>query len=188
MRYATRAALLHALASLCIGSLAHAAEPLTLSSSAFKDGTMLAKKSAGMNPSNPNCVGENISPPLAWKNPPAGTKSYAILLVDPEGMNGLGVVHWVAYGVPVTVTGFAAGEVSNASDKYVGGTSIMNRPTYFGPCPPPNSGAHHYTFTLIATDLDPMALPAGLSRDDLLAKLKGHALGASSLVALFRHP
>ena len=59
---------------------------------------------------------------------------------------------------------------------------------YFGPCPPPNTGAHHYVFTLVATDLEPTALPAGLTRDELLMKLDGHAKGASSLVALFGHP
>jgi Raf kinase inhibitor-like YbhB/YbcL family protein len=190
MRHTTRAlvAKSFALASLCVGLLAHADEPFSLTSATFKDGTPLAKRSAGNDKSNPNCVGENISPPMQWKNPPAETKSYALWLVDQEGRRGLGVVHWVAYGIPATVTGFAAGEVSNASDKYVGGKSTMGKSTYFGPCPPPNSGAHHYVFTLVATDLEPTALPAGLTRDELLMKLDGHAKGASSLVALFRHP
>ena len=46
---------------------------------------MLAKKIAGTNKSNPNCVGDNVSPPLSWTNLPAGTKSFALLMVDPEG-------------------------------------------------------------------------------------------------------
>ena len=57
----------------------------TLSSSSFKDGERLAVKNAGNNKANPNCVGENVSPPLAWANPPEGTKSYALLMFDPEG-------------------------------------------------------------------------------------------------------
>ncbi len=61
---------------------------------------------------NPNCVGENVSPQLSWVNPPAGTKSFALLMVDPEGRGGAGVNHWVAYGIPADVTGFAEGEVS----------------------------------------------------------------------------
>ena len=52
-----------------------AADPFTLTSPAFKDGTLMAKKNAGANKSNPNCVGENVSPPLSWANPPAGTRA-----------------------------------------------------------------------------------------------------------------
>jgi Raf kinase inhibitor-like YbhB/YbcL family protein len=163
-----------------------AAEPFKLSSPAFQDNAPLAAKYAGNDKSNPNCVGENISPPLAWSNPPEGTKSYALLMVDPEGRLGLGVVHWVAYGIPAAVTGFAEGEVSKASDKYVGGKSTRNLPIYFGPCTPPGDW-HHYTFTLIATDLDPKALQPGLTRDELLAALNGHAKGAAGLIGRFKH-
>ena len=76
------------LASWCAGRVGNAAEPFMLTSSAFKDGTPLAKKNAGDNKSNPNCVGENVSPPLSWSNPPAGTKSFALTMVDPEGRGG----------------------------------------------------------------------------------------------------
>ena len=89
---------------------AHAQGVFTVTSSSFKDGERLATKMAGNNKQNPNCVGENVSPALSWSNPPAGTKSYALIMYDPEGRNGLGVVHWVAYGIPASVTGFAEGE------------------------------------------------------------------------------
>jgi Raf kinase inhibitor-like YbhB/YbcL family protein len=171
--------------SLCAGQPARAAD-FTLSSSTLEDNGKLATKNAGNNKSNPNCVGDNVSPPLAWANPPEGTKSYALLMVDPEGRAGLGVVHWVAYGIPVSVTGFAEGEVSNPSDKYVGGKSTISLPSYFGPCTPPGDW-HHYTFTLIATDLEPKALAPGMTRDELLAALAGHAKGAAGLIGRFKH-
>jgi hypothetical protein len=180
-----------AFASLALGACSMMGPPSTgenvfaVTSSAFKDGTMLEKKNAGNNPKNPNCVGENVSPPLTFSNPPAGTKSYALLMVDPEGRQGLGVNHWVAYGIPVSVTGFSEGEVSKASDKYVGGKGTSGLPNYQGPCTPPATGLHHYTFTLIATDLDPKELPPGLTRDELLGKLQGHTKGAAGLVGLF---
>jgi Raf kinase inhibitor-like YbhB/YbcL family protein len=157
-----------------------------LSSPAFEDNGRLAKKFAGNDKSNPNCVGENVSPPLSWSNPPKGTKSYALTLFDPEGKAGLGVVHWIAYGIPVSVTGFAEGEASMPSPKFVGGKSTRSLPTYFGPCTPPGDW-HHYTFTLIATDLDPKALQPGMTRDELLTALTGHALGAAGRVGRFRH-
>ena len=63
----------------------------SLTSTAFRDGGMMPVKFAGNIKSNPNCIGENISPPLEWKNVPAGTKSFALIMVDPEGRGGLGV-------------------------------------------------------------------------------------------------
>ena len=106
---------------------ASAADPFMITSPSFKDGAPLQKKNAGNRKSNPNCVGENVSPPLTWANPPAGTKIYALTMIDPEGRGGLGVMHWIAYGIPVSVTGFAEGEVSKASPKYVGGKGSSHK-------------------------------------------------------------
>jgi hypothetical protein len=164
------------------------AEPFTLSSSSFKDGTLMPKKMAGANKANPNCVGENVSPQLSWSNPPAGTVSYAMIMTDPEGRNGLGVDHWHAYGIPASITSFAEGETSKPSEAWVGGIGTGKQMIYLGPCTPPGTTPHHYTFVLVATDLDAKALPAGLTRLELLAKLEGHVKGAAGLVGLFKNP
>jgi len=175
-------------AGLCFAANAYAAEPFSLTSSSFKDGTMLATKNAGNIKTNPNCIGENVSPPLAWSNVPPGAKSLALIMTDPEGRGGLGVDHWVAYGIAPTLTGFTEGETSQTSSKYVGGKGTAGLGHYLGPCTPPGTGMHHYTFTLIATDLEPDALPAGLTREELFAKLTGHSKGAAGLVGLFGRP
>jgi Raf kinase inhibitor-like YbhB/YbcL family protein len=176
------------IALLCLSAAVPAlADDFTLTSPSLEDNGKLAVKNAGNDKSNPNCVGENISPPLEWKNPPAGTKSFALTLVDPEGRGGLGVVHWVAYGIPVSVTRLAEGEASKPSDKFIGGKGTRNLDIYSGPCTPPGDW-HHYTFTLIATDLEPKALQPGMTRDELLAALNGHAKGAAGLIGRFRHP
>jgi hypothetical protein len=125
------------LASWCIGNVGNAAEPFALTSTTFKDGTLMPKKVANKNPANPNCVGDNVSPQLSWSGVPDGTKSFALTMIDPEGRAGLGVFHWVAYGIPANVTSFAEGEVSKASDKYVGGKSTQGVGNYSGPCTPP---------------------------------------------------
>jgi len=173
-----------------------AAAPFTLTSTTFKDGTMMPKKVANMNQPganpNPNCVGENVSPQLSWSGAPEGTKSFALTMVDPEGRGGLGVFHWVAYGIPPNVTSFAEGEVSKTSDKYVGGKSTQGVANYSGPCTPPGS-PHHYTFRIIATDLDPKELAPGMTLPELEAKLgpagqPSHAKGAAGLVGLFVKP
>jgi len=177
-----------ALAAFCVAPAARAAEPFKLTSPAYADNAPLAKKSAGDRKDNPNCVGQSISPPLKWANPPAGTTSYALLLIDPEGRGGLGVVHMVIYGIPAAVTGFAEGELSKPSDKFIGGKSTMGLPVYFGPCTPPGDW-HHYTFTLIATDLDPKGMQPGMTRDELFTALGGgHAKGGAGLIVRFRHP
>jgi Raf kinase inhibitor-like YbhB/YbcL family protein len=176
-----------ALAALCGSDGAKAQGAFTLTSPSFKDGERLAVKNAGDNKSNPNCVGENVSPALNWANPPADTKSYALMMFDPEGRPPGGVSHWVAYGIPASVTGFAEGEVTKTSDKYVGGISTQKLPSYSGPCTP--AGApHHYTFTLIATDLDPKALAPGMNREELIKALDGHAKGATGLIGTFSKP
>ena len=177
-------ALTVAFAALCGAHSASAQGVFTLSSTSFKDGERLATKMAGNNKSNPNCVGENVSPALSWSNPPEGTKSYAILMFDIDGRPPGGVSHWVAYGIPASVTGFAEGEVSKQTDKFVGGQSLMKLPHYFGPCTPPGP-PHHYIFTLMATDLEPAALKEGMTRDEVIKALDGHAKGATSLVGIF---
>lgn len=178
-----------ALATLGAGAPAKAAGVFMLSSPAFPDNGTLAVKNAGSDKQrSPNCIGENVSPPFAWTDPPDGTKSYALLMFDPEGRAPAGVSHMVTYGIPAAVTGFAEGELSKPSDNYVGGKNLMGVATYFGPCTPPNTDWHHYTFTLIATDLDPKALPSGLTRDELTVALKDHVKGSAGLIGRFRHP
>jgi Raf kinase inhibitor-like YbhB/YbcL family protein len=173
--------------------VAAAQTPFTLTSTTFKDGTMMPKKVANNLNNNPNCVGENVSPELSWKGAPDGTKSFAILMEDPEGRGGAGVHHWVAYGIAPTITSFAEGELSKPSDKYVGGKSTQGVGYYSGPCTPPGT-PHHYTFVVIATDLDPKELPPGLTREEFLAKLAppapapNHGKGAAGLVGLFVKP
>ena len=141
------------------GTAAHAADVFTLTSTTFQDGKIMPKKVANNRAGNPNCVGENVSPQFSWTNMPAGTKSFVLLMSDPEGRAPSGVSHWVAYGIPASITGFAEGETSKPSDKYVGGKSTMGVGNYSGPCTPPNTTPHHYTFILIATDFEPAELP-----------------------------
>jgi Raf kinase inhibitor-like YbhB/YbcL family protein len=160
----------------------------TLWSPAFQDGAMLETRHAGNVASNPNCVGQNVSPPLAWANVPAGTRSFAMLVYDQQGRNGLGVAHWVAYNIAPTVMAFAENEIRVASPKYTGGKSTLNLGHYMGPCPPVNTGKHYYVYTVIATDLEPGALPPGLTMQELLDRLNGRAKGSSSLVLRYGRP
>ena len=169
--------------------VAGAADVFTLSSPAVQDNGILATKNACDDKQRtPNCVGENVSPPLTWSNAPDGTKSFAPVLVDPEGRAPAGVTHMVIYGISSDVKGFDEGELGKPSDKFVGGKSTMNRGVYFAPGPPPNVDWHHYTWTIVATDLDPKALQPGMTREELATALQGHVKGAAGLVTRFKHP
>jgi Raf kinase inhibitor-like YbhB/YbcL family protein len=172
------------------------ADVLTLTSSALKDNDQLAVKNACSDTQrSPNCVGQNVSPPLAWTGVPDGTKSFALIMIDPEGRAPAGVNHMVIYGIPASATSFAEGDLSKDSDKFIGGKSTMEKAVYFGPGTPPNTDWHHYTFVLIATDLDPKdpALKPGMTRDELSAALgvgtpTSHVKGSAGLVTRFKHP
>lgn len=183
--------------ALSFAARGEAAELFSIKSSTFADGKIMPKKvanSTANTPNNPNCVGENVSPQLSWSNVPDGTKSFILLMTDPEGRGGFTVNHWVAYGIPASVTGFAEGEVSKQTDKYVGGKSTQGVAFYSGPCTPPNQMPHHYTFVLIATDLAPNELPPGLTREEVAAKLAppgqppAHTKGVAGIVGLFINP
>jgi len=185
------------LASAFAATPADAAGIFTLQSKTFADGKMMPKKVANNqenSKNNPNCVGDNTSPELSWSNVPDGTKSFVLLMTDPEGRGGAGVMHWVAYGIAPTVTGFAEGETSKLTDKYVGGKSTQGVGFYSGPCTPPNNYPHHYTFVLVATDFEPAELPAGLTHDEVTAKIAPpggppvHAKGSAGIVGLFVNP
>ena len=126
------------------------------------------------------CDGGNVSPALTWKDPPAGTKSFALTLYDPDAPTGSGWWHWQAWNIPATVTGFEEGKVPAG---VVQGKGDVGRPGYLGPCPPPGTGVHHYTFTIFALkadklDIDPMAASGAF----VGYNLNGNAIGKATVV------
>lgn len=175
-----------AMALLAVTSGASAAA-LKVTSSAFKDGGMIAAKYAGhlvlkRGAATPtDCGGGNVSPPLSWRNVPAGTKSFALIIFDPDGAKGAGAVHWVAYGIAGSRTGLPENFGAQESPDFVGGTGSAGNRAYMGPCPVPGH-TNHYVFSVFALDLEPTALPPGLSRDQLIAAMNGHVLDVGSIV------
>jgi Raf kinase inhibitor-like YbhB/YbcL family protein len=175
--------------SLALGVVdaAGAAEPhFTLSSSAFNDNDMLPLKYAGSRLCANGGRGGDISPPLSWTSPPAGTKSFAVLMIDPDGRRGIGSVHWVAYGIPATRTGLKEGEGPTQMADVTLGRNSQGTMGYTGPCGPPVDAAHHYVIDVIALDLEPTTLQPGLDRDQLLNLITGHSLGPASIVVRYR--
>jgi Raf kinase inhibitor-like YbhB/YbcL family protein len=161
-------------------------QQFTLSSPAFNDNAMLPVKYTGGVVCGSDSRGGDISPPLAWSNPPAGTKSFAVLMIDPDGRRGIGSVHWVAYGIPVGRTELKEGEGGGPSNADItNGKNSRGAMGYAGPCGPPVDAPHHYVIDVVALDLAPEALQPGLDREQLLKSIAGHSLGPASLVVRY---
>ena len=113
---------------------------------------------------NFGCTGQNLSPNLVWVNPPAGTKSYAITLYDPDAPTGSGWWHWVVFDIPVGVTSLQSGAGSAGHTGMPAGAiqsmTDFGGPGYGGPCPPPGDKPHRYILTVYALSKDKLGLDA----------------------------
>jgi Raf kinase inhibitor-like YbhB/YbcL family protein len=153
---------------------AAATGPFTLSSPAFKDGEQMNDRySFNM---FGQCNGENYSPALSWTGAPAGTQSFAITVIDPDGGNWL---HWLQFNIPADATSLP--EAVGGPDIGVKGANSFGKLGYGGPCPP--SGNHHYIFTLYALDRS-LDLKEGAKLNDLTRAMDGHILAQAQLTGL----
>jgi len=128
-----------------------------------------------------DCGGGNVSPTLAWSGAPAGTKSFAVTVYDPDAQGGWW--HWTAYNIPAGTTGLVRGGVLPAGA--LAGENDFGDKGYGGPCPPPGSGPHHYQFTVWA--MGTAALPLeGATQDKIIGPyIQTHALASASIVATY---
>jgi Raf kinase inhibitor-like YbhB/YbcL family protein len=127
-----------------------------------------------------SCEGKDTLPPLSWSGAPAGTKSFALTVFDPDAPRPQGWVHMGIYDVPASVTRLHAGEP-------LPGKSVKNdfgNAGYGGPCPPPGHGPHHYHFTLYALSVAKLE-PAPRDYLDLKAKAQAHALATAELIGTY---
>ncbi len=136
-------------------------------------------------PAKYSCVGKNISPALAWNEPPAGTQSFALIVDDPDAPMGTWV-HWVLFNIPISERNLKedlpiTGKNTDPNAIYVGKNSSGNM-RYDGPCPP--SGTHRYYFKLYALDTTINLLP-GATKEQVLNAMKGHVLGQGELMGTF---
>ncbi len=120
------------------------------------------------------CTGGNVSPALEWANPPAGTKSFALQLFDPDAPSGSGFWHWAVYDIPPTTTSLPRGagnsQASLPAGAFGGTTDFLDTGTtggngnYGGPCPPQGDPPHRYIFTLFALSVDKLEVAGGVPK------------------------
>jgi Raf kinase inhibitor-like YbhB/YbcL family protein len=166
---------------------AFAADVFQVTSPAFVEGAVLAPsvlatvKAGDGTP----CGGQNILPALTWRNAPADTKSFALLVIDPDGALGLGASHLVAYDIAPTVTSLPEGVTEKPNPPLTFGTNIAGERAFRGFCPPRPSSFHHYVFQIFALDLPP-TFPPGLTRVEFLAAIDKHILRETSISGLIK--
>lgn len=132
------------------------------------------------------CSGRNLSPAISWTGAPAGTKSFAITLYDPDAPTGSGFWHWLLLDIPSTTSGLAEGAASPASLALPAGAwhgkSDYGVAAYGGPCPPPGHGPHAYQLTVHALSVEKLGVPADSSAAVIGFNLNAHTLAKATLV------
>jgi len=150
--------------------------------------TSTAFVNMGPIPAKYTCEGEDASPPLAWRNLPAGTRSLVLIVDDPDAPDPAAPkytwVHWLVYNIPPSMAGLGEGAGNRPIPAGLrGGVGSSKKTGYGGPCPP--IGTHRYFHKLYALDtmLPNLAAP---DKDHLLEAMKGHVLGEAVLVGTYR--
>jgi Raf kinase inhibitor-like YbhB/YbcL family protein len=144
---------------------------LELTSSAFQNGQPI--------PTQFTCDGADQSPPLQWGEPPPGTKSFALVIDDPDAPSGT-FRHWGVFDIPASARSLGGGQPA--------GTEVANdfgKTGYGGPCPPKGHGAHHYHFKLFALDTDRLDVGANAKIADVEHAAQQHAVAQGELVGTY---
>lgn len=135
------------------------------------------------------CSGGNVSPALRWDNVPEGTKSFALMVHDPDAPTGSGWWHWVVWNIPADARELPAG--AGAADGgglpagAVQGRTDFGAPGYGGPCPPPGSAPHRYFFRLHALSVERLELPADATAAFVGFNVNGNTLAVAELVPVY---
>ena len=135
------------------------------------------------------CTGRNISPSLKWTHGPKDTKSYAVMVYDPDAPTGSGWWHWVIFNIPADVTELAA-DAGNVQKNIAPKGSVQSitdygNPGFGGACPPPGDKPHRYVFTVFALDVQKLDLDAKANAALVGFMLNQHALAKASIISYY---
>jgi Raf kinase inhibitor-like YbhB/YbcL family protein len=149
----------------------------TISVSGFSNGGSIPQKFT--------CQGADVSPQLAWTDAPAATKSFALLVDDPDAPVG-NWNHWTMWNLPATLHGLAEGVSKSARlpDGTEQGINDFRKTGYNGPCPPAGK-PHRYYFKLFAIDAI-LKLETGSGKKELETAMKNHVLGKAEWMGTYK--
>ncbi|HEV8449546.1 MAG TPA: YbhB/YbcL family Raf kinase inhibitor-like protein [Gemmatimonadaceae bacterium] len=157
---------------------------LIVTSEAFSDGDEIPMKNV-----SDGAGGGNQSPQISWSGAPPGTKSFAITCFDPDAPTGSGYWHWLAWGIPASVTKLDAGAgTGRAPAGAQSGYGDSGTASYDGPAPPKGDGDHRYIFTVYALDVDtPRGATDKTTGAGVIFRMRGHLLASGSITGRFGH-
>jgi Raf kinase inhibitor-like YbhB/YbcL family protein len=125
--------------------------------------------------------GEDVSPALEWSGVPSGTRSFAVVVHDPDAPLVDGFTHWVAYNISADATGLPEG-----GEGATAGSNTLGNQRFNGPAPPPGHGPHHYYFWVYALD-EELELEPGLDRRELLSRIEDHVIEQARTIGTYEH-
>lgn len=136
------------------------------------------------------CHGDNVSPSLSWSGAPTGTKSYALLVHDPDApTGGAGWWHWIVYNIPAIahaiVQGAGTPDGGALPKGALQGKTDFGAMGWGGPCPPPGHGKHHYHFSLYALKVEKLEVPDGASAALIGYMANANSIGKAQLTGLY---
>ncbi|WP_142847704.1 YbhB/YbcL family Raf kinase inhibitor-like protein [Telmatospirillum sp. J64-1] len=150
--------------------------PFALSSPALKANERM--------PEQYSCDGADISPPLEFIDPPPGTRSFAIICVDPDAPNGP-FYHWGVFDIPGDATGLREQFLRTERGASHQAINDFEAKGYGGPCPPKGGGEHHYRFRLYALKVESLPVREPISCRDLEKLAEEHCLAATDLICTY---
>ena len=177
-------ALAVALATTALGTAS--AADFKLSSPTIKPGSTLSEAQVF---NGFGCTGKNVSPALKWSGAPAGAKSYALTVYDPDAPTGSGWWHWVVYNIPASASELAEGAGTADGKGLPAGSAQGNTdfgaPGFGGACPPKGDKPHRYIFTVYALKADKLDIPAGGTAALVGFMINANKLGAATFTAKY---
>lgn len=152
-------------------------DPMDFSTPAFTAGKPI--------PVRFTCDGKDLSPALEWSAPPAGTRSLAVIVDDPDAPGGT-FRHWGAYDIPAGTRALDEGAGNSANPPFRQARDDFEVEGYRGPCPPRSHGAHHYRFKLFALDVAHLDAGASPGIGALEKAMNGHVLASATFTAPYQ--
>ncbi len=150
--------------------------PLTITSPAFRNGEVI--------PTRHTRDGENLSPPLEWRDAPPETKSYVLIVEDPDAPSGT-FRHWAMYNIQAGEVGLPEGASGRELREAREGVNGFRNARYDGPQPPKGHGPHHYHFRLAALDVPRLDIPASARAEHVWTKAQPHIIAEAEVVCLY---
>jgi Raf kinase inhibitor-like YbhB/YbcL family protein len=135
------------------------------------------------------CTGSNVSPALTWENAPAGTKSFAVTMYDPDAPTGSGWWHWTVYNIPATYKGLPKGfgktGETTLADGIMQGRTDFGTAGYGGPCPPQGDKPHRYVIAVFALKTERLDVPENATAAMIGFNLNAQKLGLAKVTGTF---